>query len=40
MKLIEDRMGIQPVIQEKVVYKEKIVYKKEKKAKVNCYDDY
>ena len=39
-KSIQDKLGIQPEIKEKVVYKEKIVYKKEKKAKVNCYDDY
>ena len=39
-KIIEDRMGIQPVVQEKVVYKEKIVYKEKKKARVNDYDDY
>ena len=38
--IIQDRLGIKPKIVEKVVIKEKIVYKKEKKAKVNAYDDY
>ena len=37
---IQDSLGIQPKIVEKVVYKEKIVYKQEKKAKLNTYDDY
>jgi len=39
MKVIHDKMGISPVIKEKVVIKEKIVYKS-KKPKVNTYDDY
>ena len=38
--IIQDRLGIQPVIKEKIVVKEKIVYKQEKKAKLNTYDDY
>ena len=38
-KIIQDKMGILPVIKEKVVIKEKIVYKS-KKPKVNTYDDY
>jgi len=38
-KAIQDKMGILPVIKEKVVIKEKIVYKS-KKPKVNTYDDY
>jgi hypothetical protein len=38
--IIQDRLGIQPTIVEKVVIKEKIVYKKEKKARVNAFDDY
>ena len=38
--IIQDRLGIQPKIVEKVVIKEKIVYKKEKKARVNAFDDY
>ena len=38
-KVIQDKMGISPVIKEKVVIKEKIVYKS-KKPKVNTYDDY
>ena len=39
-QIIQDRLGIQPTIVEKVVIKEKIVYKKEKKARVNAFDDY
>ena len=40
-KTIKGRLGIKPIIQEKIVYKEKVVYKdKKKKAKVNNYDDY
>ena len=38
-KIIQDRMGIVPVIKEKVVMKEKIVYRS-KKPKINTYDDY
>ena len=38
--IIQDRLGIKPKIVEKVVIKEKIVYKKEKKARVNAFDDY
>ena len=38
--IIQDRLGIKPKIVEKVVIKEKVVYKKEKKARVNAYDDY
>ena len=38
-KAIQDKMGILPVIKEKVVIKEKIVYKS-KKPKINTYDDY
>ena len=38
--IIQDRLGIQPVIKEKIVVKEKIVYKQAKKAKLNTYDDY
>lgn len=38
-KIIQDKMGILPVIKEKVVIKEKIVYKT-KKPKINTYDDY
>ena len=37
---LRDRMGIMPEIVEKIIYKDKIVYKKEKKSRVNCYDDY
>jgi len=37
---IQDSLGIQPKIVEKVIYKEKIVYKQPKKAKLNTYDDY
>jgi Mg2+ and Co2+ transporter CorA len=39
-QIIQDRLGIKPKIVEKVVIKEKIVYKKEKKARVNAFDDY
>ena len=39
-KIIQDRLGIKPKIVEKVVIKEKIVYKKEKKARINSFDDY
>ena len=38
--IIQDSLGIQPKIVEKVVVKEKIVYKQSKKAKLNTYDDY
>ena len=38
-KVLQDKMGIEPVIKEKVVIKEKIVYKT-KKPKINTYDDY
>ena len=38
--IIQDRLGIKPIIKEKVVIKEKIVYKKEKKARANVFDDY
>ena len=38
--IIQDRLGIQPEIVEKVVIKEKIVYKEKKKARVNAFDDY
>ena len=38
-KIIQDKMGIEPVIKEKVVIKEKIVYKS-KNPKINTYDDY
>ena len=37
---IRDRMGLRPEIIEKVVYKDKVVYKKDKKAKLNQWDDY
>ena len=40
---IRDRLGLKPVIVEKVVIKEKIVYKKGKKAQLNQlnqWDDY
>jgi len=38
---IRDRLGLKPVIVEKVVIKEKIVYKKkDKKAQLNQWDDY
>ena len=39
-QMIQDRLGIQPKVIEKVVYKEKIVYKDKKKPMVNDYDDY
>ena len=39
-KIIQNSLGIQPKVVEKVVVKEKIVYKQSKKAKLNCYDDY
>jgi hypothetical protein len=39
-KTIQDTMGIQPIIQERVVYKDKIVYKEKKKANLHMYDDY
>ena len=39
-QIIQDRLGIKPKIVEKVVIKEKIVYKKEKKARINAFDDY
>jgi Mg2+ and Co2+ transporter CorA len=38
--IIQGRLGIKPIIVDKVVIKEKIVYKKEKKAQLNSYDDY
>lgn len=38
-KIIQDRMGIVPVIKETVVIKEKLVYRS-KKPKINSYDDY
>lgn len=38
-KVIQDKMGILPVIKEKVVIKEKIIYKTNK-PKINTYDDY
>ena len=38
--IIQDSLGIQPKVVEKVVIKEKIVYKQSKKAKLNTYDDY
>ena len=38
-KIIQDRMGIEPVIKEKVVMKEKVVYRS-KKPKINSIDDY
>lgn len=37
---IQDSLGIQPKIVEKVIVKEKIVYKQPKKTKLNTYDDY
>ena len=37
---IRDRIGFEPEIIEKVVFKEKIVYKQDKKAKLNQWDDY
>jgi hypothetical protein len=39
-KIIQDRLGIKPIVKEKIVYKEKIIYKKEKKTRVNVFDDY
>lgn len=39
-ELIQNKMGIQPKIVEKVVVKEKVVYKQAKKARLNTYDDY
>jgi len=39
-KTIQDMLGIQPSIKEKIVYKERIVYKVQKKPKMNSYDDY
>ena len=38
-ELIQNRIGIQPKVIEKVVTKEKIIYKNIK-PKVNTYDDY
>ena len=38
-ELIQNRIGIKPIIQEKVIYKEKIIYR-ERKTKLNCNDDY
>ena len=38
-ELIQNRIGIKPIIQEKVIYKEKIIYR-EKKPILNCNDDY
>ena len=39
-KAIKDKMGILPVIKEKVVIKEKKIVYKYKNPKVNSYDDY
>ena len=38
--MIQDKLGIKPIIKEKIVYKEKIIYKQPKKTKLNTYDDY
>ena len=38
--MIQESLGIQPIIQEKVVIKEKIIYKQAKKPSLNNYDDY
>ena len=38
--IIQTSLGIEPKVVEKVVVKEKVVYKQQKKARLNCYDDY
>tara|TARA_B100000212_G_C27051603_1_gene395892 strand:- start:16 stop:342 length:327 start_codon:yes stop_codon:yes gene_type:complete len=38
--IIQNSLGIQPKVVEKVVVKEKVVYKQAKKVKLNTYDDY
>ena len=39
-EIIQKSLGIEPKVVEKVVVKEKVVYKQQKKARLNCYDDY
>ena len=39
-EIIQTSLGIEPKVVEKVVVKEKVVYKQQKKARLNCYDDY